>query len=97
MLSQTPSVAACPGETPEERRRRSMSLHYRKAHTRGASRVRWDAYDLALLYLSTGRPELVTPKQIHAQINGGRCALSPVRAAIRDARRDCATAGGDHG
>lgn len=69
-----------------------MSLRYRRAHTRGAARVRWDAYDLAVLYLSTGRPEQATPKAIHALINGGRCVISPVRAAIADARRDCGTA-----
>lgn len=73
-----------------------MSLQYRKDH-RGAYRVRWDAYDLAVLYLSTGRPEMVTPKKIHAQINGGRCASSPVRSAIADARRDCGKAGINHG
>ena len=79
-----------PGETADEHRRRGLSVRYRKAHTRGAYRVRWDAYDLAVLYLSTGRAHLATPKQIHAQINGGRCAFAPVRAAIADARRDCA-------
>lgn len=76
------------GETADEHRRRGLSLSYRTAHTRGAYRVRWDAYDLALLYLSTDRAHLVTPKRIHAQINGGRCAFAPVRAAIVDARRD---------
>ncbi|KAA1250314.1 hypothetical protein F0Q45_10265 [Mycobacterium simiae] len=80
---------AITGETHEEQRRRAMSLQYRMAHTRGAYRVRWDAYDLAVLYLTTGRPNLFSPKQIHGQIDGGRCAYAPVRAAIADARRDC--------
>lgn len=80
--------APVPGETAEEYRRRCLSLRYRTAHTRGAYRVRWVAYDLAVLYLSTGRAHLATPKRIHAQINGGRCAFAPVRAAIADARRD---------
>lgn len=75
-----------------DQQRREMSLRYRRAHTRGAARVRWDAYDLACLYIFTGRGEQVTPKAIHALINGGRCLMSPVRAAIADARRDCAAA-----
>ncbi|MGJ6127312.1 hypothetical protein QN239_32555 [Mycolicibacterium sp. Y3] len=83
-----PSTLAAPGESVDDHRRRVLSLRYRIAHTRGAYRVRWDAYDLAMLYLSTDRPHLVTPKRIHAQINGGRCAPAPVRAAIADARRD---------
>lgn len=97
MLNQPPSLSPCPGETPEELRRRELSLHYRKTHTRGACRVRCDAYDLAVLYLTTGRPELVTPIHIHAQINGGRCTIAPVRPAIADARRDCALPGADRG
>lgn len=87
MPAHSPNPAV-PGESVDDHRRRVLSLRYRTAHTRGAYRVRWDAYDLAMLYLSTDRPHLVTPKRIHAQINGGRCAQAPVRAAIADARRD---------
>lgn len=81
-----------PGETHDDHRRRVLSQRYRKAHTRGAYRVRWDAYDLAVLYLSTARAHLATPKRIHAQINDGRCAMAPVRSAIADARRDWSAA-----
>lgn len=97
-MSTTP-LPVTVGEPPPaaELLRRQMSLRYRLAHTRGAARVRWDAYDLAVLYLSTGRAEQVRPKAIHALINGGRCVMSPVRAAIADARRDyAATLGPDH-
>ncbi|WP_454231301.1 hypothetical protein [Mycolicibacterium fortuitum] len=66
----------------------AMSRNYRLAHTRGAYRVRCDAYDLAMLYLSAGHPELVTPKRIHAMLNGGQCMFSAVRRGIADARRD---------
>jgi hypothetical protein len=88
---------ATAGDPMAEQQRREMSLRYRLAHTRGAARVRWDAYDLACLYLTTGRPEHVTPKAIHELINGGRCMMSPVRVAIADARRDCAAANLDAG
>lgn len=71
---------------------RAMSLEYRKSHTRGACRVRWDAFDLALHYLASGRSGWVTVTRIHATINGGRCAPGPVRAAIADARRQYACA-----
>lgn len=70
----------------------AMSRNYRRAHTRGAYRVRCDAYDLAMLYLSAGHPELVTPKRIHAMLNGGQCLFSAVPGGIADARRDYVTA-----
>lgn len=82
------AVAVPTAHTDSEEARRLMSVAYRKTHS-GAYRVRWDAYDLATLYLMTGRPKCATPKRIHAQINGGRCAIGPVRTAIADARRDC--------
>ena len=70
--------------------RREMSRVYRRMHSCGAFRVRSDAYDLAVLYLSTGRPELVKPSIIRSMLNGGRVVIAPVRAALADARRDCA-------
>lgn len=68
----------------------SMLRAYSIAHTKGAYRVRCDAYGLAVNYITTGRADQVKPKAIHAMINGGRCVMAPVRAAIADARRDCA-------
>lgn len=85
------------GESADEYRRRCLSLRYRSTHTRGACRVRWEAYDLAMLYLSTDRAHLVTPGRIHAQINGGRCAFAPVRSAIADARHDWTPAAAERG
>jgi hypothetical protein len=62
---------------------------YCKAHPR-AARARWDAYGLAAMYLAGGRGDFVTPKRIHALINGGACNIGHIRRGVADARRDFA-------